>query len=162
MTPTSLTVRFSPSEVRAIDLFIRAAKPVLDHESRSRSGVIRNALLSLLRGDFDLSVGHADWSPNWGRLLSRPVDALSKTVIERRTVKISFRVSPGFVSDLDMAVKRRDFGSRTALIHAAVAAYLVWRSRPDTLVKSAYPPSVASVGSYFTVSLSGGNESERW
>ena len=161
MTP-KLTIRITPSEARDIDTFLRTAKPILDHEATTRAGVVRTALLSFLRGDFDFTApGHADWSPNWGRLLPRPVDALSKTIIERRTIKITLRISPGFVSDIDMAVKRRDFRDRASFVRAVVLGYLAWRSRPDTLVKTTYPPTVSSVGSHFSVYSSGGNVSDR-
>jgi len=163
-----LTLRVSPSEARDIDAFLRTAKPVLDHESHSRAGVVRTAVLSFLRGEFDFPTGsgHADWSPNWGRMLPRP-DTLSKTVVkqpEPRSVRITVRLPRVTIADVDAALKRRDFGDRASLIRAVLSGYLTWRSsRPDTLRKeTAYPPAVASVGSYFTVSLSGGNESERW
>ena len=147
-----LTLRVSPSEARDIDSFLRNAKPVLDHESHSRAGVVRTAVLSFLRGEFDFPTGsgHADWSPNWGRMLPRP-DTLSKTVVkqpEPRSVRITVRLPRVTIADVDMALKRRDFPDRASFVRAVVAGYLTWRSsRPDTLVKSAYPPSVASVAS---------------
>ena len=148
LTP-KLTIRVSPSESRDIDSFLRNAKPVLGHESRSRSGVVRTALLSFLRRDFDFPTGsgHADWSPNWGRMLPRP-DTLRKTVKEPRSVRITVRLPRVTIADVDVALKRRDFPDRASFVRAVVAGYLTWRSsRPDTLVKSAYPPSVASVAS---------------
>jgi|SRR5207249_5350633 len=161
-----LTLRVSPSEARDIDAFLRTAKPTLDHESRSRAGVVRTALLSFLRGDFDpfpTGSGHADWSERWGRMLPRP-DTLSKTVVkqpEPLTIRVTIRLPRVTIADVDAAVKRRDFGSRASFVRAVLSGYLSWRSsRPDTLVKTTYPPTVSSVGSHFSVYSSGGNVSD--
>jgi len=150
LTPKKLTLRVSPSVARDIDAFLRTAKPALGHESSSRAGVVRTAVLSFLAKEFDplpLGTGHADFPEKWGRILPRPADTLTKVVKEPLSIRITFRISPGFASDLDIAVKRRNFRDRASLIRAVTVGYLAWRSRPDTLVKTAYPPSVASVAS---------------
>src|SRR5438309_5729710 len=140
-----LILRVSPSEARDIDALGR----------NSRGSVVRDALMSFLNGNFDPfreGGGHADWSENWGRLLSRPADTLTKVVKESLSIKIALRLPRDFVSRIDTAVKRHNFDSRSSFIRAVTIGYLSWVSHPDTLVKSAIPPSVVSVASNFSFS----------
>ena len=149
-----LLVRVSPSVARDIDALIQKSEPHLGGHD-SRSDFIRAAMRSFLNHEFDPFVeggGHADWSENWGRILPRPADTLTKVVKESFSIRIAFRLPRDFVSRIDTAVKRHNFRSRTDFIRSVLIAHLAWRSShpaTDTSVKEVIPlsPSVVTLGS---------------
>jgi hypothetical protein len=138
-----LVLRVSASVARDID--------ALGRDRDSRGSVVRDALMSFLHGDFPFreGSGHADWSPNWGRLLPRPaLDTSVKEVKESRSIRITINLSPTLVASVDTAVKRHNFDNRTEFIRAILAPYLSWRSShpaTDTSVKEVIPPSPSVV-----------------
>ena len=98
-----LLVRVSPSVARDIDALIQKSEPHLGGHD-SRSDFIRAAMRSFLNHEFDPFVeggGHADWSENWGRILPRPADTLTKVVKESFSIRIAFRLPRDFVSRID-------------------------------------------------------------
>src|SRR6266581_1083379 len=100
-----LELRVSPSVARDIDALVQKA------DWASRGSVVRDALRSFLNHEFDpfpAGSGHADWSENWGRMLSRPADTLTKVVKESLSIKITLRLPLDLVSRIDTAVKRHN------------------------------------------------------
>src|SRR5438876_6178892 len=120
MTPArskmvKLILRVSPSAARDIDAFLQK------DAWGSRGSVVREALLSFFRHDFDdpfpLGSGHADFPEHWGRLLPRPApDTSVKEVKEPLSIRITVRLPRDFVSRVDVAAKRHNFDNRTEFI----------------------------------------------